>query len=157
MCTFKTVFSPGNIEHTQNQLLFFLIFYCFFYVLPTITELSQREHTLLKTHFIVNGECTLLDTHLVKQNTPFWKLITCSNLEGFSLCVSLSELYPMTPQTKKKMVSAAELSLNMRYYGKFIKKPSCLELLAELEPNFFGMPFRWFPFLILSDDPTYQP
>ena len=37
--------------------------------------------------------------------------------------------------------------------GKFILKSSCLDLLAQFEPNFGEMVLRWSSFRIVSDDP----
>ena len=53
----------------------------------------------------------------------------------WSLGSPLSELYPMTPSANQDG-RHGRTKFNIGPYGKFIKKSSRLELLAQLEQNF---------------------
>ena len=70
-------------------------------------------------------------------------------LMKWSLGGPLSELYPMTPPANQDG-RRSRTQVNIGPYGKFILKSSCLDLLAQLEPNFGGMVLGWSPFRIVS-------
>ena len=65
----------------------------------------------------------------------------------WSLGGPLTELYLMTLPANPDGRHSRTL-FNIGPYGKFIKKSSCLELLAQLELNFGGMVLRWSSFRI---------
>ena len=69
-----------------------------------------------------------------------------------SLGGPLSELYPMTLPANQDGRHSRTL-FNIGPYGKFIKKSSHLELVAQLEPNFAEMVIRLSSFRIVFDDP----
>ena len=67
---------------------------------------------------------------------------------------SITELYPMTLAANQGGGHSRTL-FNIRPYGKFIRKSSHPELVAQLELNFGGMVLRWSSFRIVYDDLVY--
>ena len=74
----------------------------------------------------------------------------------WSLVGPLSELYLMTPPVNQDGRHSRTL-FNIGPYGKFVKKSSWLELLAQFEPDLAEMVLRWSSYRIVSDDPACQP
>ena len=72
-------------------------------------------------------------------------------LVKWSLGGPLSELYPMTQPANQDGRHSRTL-FNIGPYGIFVKKSSCLELLAQFEPDLAEMVLRWSSYRIVSDD-----
>ena len=92
------------------------------------------------------------------KNLLVWNYLLNLNqtLLKLSLGGPLTELYPMTLPANQDGRHSRTL-FNIGPYGKFVKKSSCLELLAQFEPDLAEMVLRWSSYRIVSDDPACQP